>query len=49
MLDGWDDDELLAALGEAMKANPFAGAALGSMVDLTVHRDFLSRSNATYK
>jgi hypothetical protein len=42
-------DKANAALGEAMKANPFAGPALGSMVDLTPHRDFLSRTNATYK
>jgi hypothetical protein len=42
-------DKVNAALAEAIKASPFAGAALGSMVDLTQHRDFLLRGNATYK
>jgi hypothetical protein len=42
-------DKANAALGEALKANPFAGPAFGSMVDLTPHRDFLLRSNVTYK
>jgi hypothetical protein len=42
-------EKVNAALGEAMKANPFAGPALGSMVDLSQHRDYLLRSNVTYK
>jgi hypothetical protein len=42
-------DKADAALGEALKANPLAGPALGSMVDLTPHRDYLVRGNATYK
>jgi hypothetical protein len=42
-------EKVNAALGEAMKTSPFAGPALGSMVDLTVHRDYLMRSNVTYK
>ena len=42
-------DKANAALGEAMKANPFAGPALGSMVDFAPHRDFLLHSNVTYK
>jgi len=42
-------DKVNAALGEAIKGNPFAGPALGAMVDFTVHRDYLLRSNVTYK
>ena len=42
-------DKANAALGAAMKANPMAGPALGSMVDFTVHRDYLTHSNAVYK
>jgi hypothetical protein len=42
-------DKASAAVGEAMKANPFTGPALLSMVDTTPHRDFLLRSNVTYK
>lgn len=42
-------DKANAALGEALKASPLAGPALGSMVDFTAHRDDLSRTNATYK
>jgi hypothetical protein len=32
-----------------MKSNPLGGPAFGSMVDFSVHRDYLARSNATYK
>ena len=42
-------DKANAALGEALKANPMAGPALGSMVDFTVHRDYLTHSNVVYK
>ena len=42
-------DKVSAALTEALKASPFAGPAFGSMVDFSVHRDFLSRTNAVYK
>jgi hypothetical protein len=42
-------DRAIAALGAAMKANPLAGPAFGSMVDFTVHRDYLSHSSAVYK
>ena len=42
-------DKVNAALRERMKANPLGGPAFGSMVDLTPHRDFLARTNATYK
>jgi hypothetical protein len=42
-------DKVNAALRETMKANPLGGPAFGSFVDMSVHRDFLARSNATYK
>jgi hypothetical protein len=42
-------DKATAALTETMKANPMAGPALGSMMDFGPHRDYLLRSNATYK
>jgi hypothetical protein len=42
-------DKANTALGAAMKANPMAGPAFGSMVDFTVHRDYLTHSNAVYK
>ena len=42
-------DKVNAALGQALKANPFAGPAFGAMIDGAEHRDYLSRSNVTYK
>lgn len=42
-------DKVNAALTEVLKANPLDGPAFGSMVDMTVHRDGLARTNATYK
>jgi hypothetical protein len=42
-------DKVNAALREALKANPLGGPAFGSMVDFTAHRDYLARTNATYK
>ena len=42
-------DKVNAALQERLKANPLGGTAFGSMVDYTVHRDELARTNATYK
>ena len=42
-------DKVNAALRERMKSNPLGGPAFGSMVDFSVHRDYLARSNATYK
>ncbi|MFZ3266429.1 MAG: hypothetical protein WA172_20675 [Terriglobales bacterium] len=42
-------DKVNAALREIMKASPLGGAAIGSMVDFTAHRDDLSRTSATYK
>jgi hypothetical protein len=42
-------DTVNAALGEALKSNSFAGPAFGAVTDSEVHRDYLSRSNVTYK
>ncbi len=42
-------DKTNAALRETLKATPLAGPAFGSMVDFAPHRDYLSRTNATYK
>jgi len=42
-------DKVNAALAESLKANSLASPAFNSMVDFTVHRDVLSRTNATYK
>ena len=42
-------DKVNAALGAALKEQPFAGSAIGSMVDFAAHRDQLALTNATYK
>jgi len=42
-------DKVNAALGAAIKTNPFAGPAFSSMMEFTVHRDYLVRTNAVYK
>jgi hypothetical protein len=42
-------DKVNAAIRETLKASPLSGPALGSMVDFATHRDFLARTNATYK
>ena len=42
-------DKVNAALGQALKVNTFAGPAFGAVIDGEVHRDYLSRSNVTYK
>ena len=42
-------DKFNAAVRDIMKSSPLAGPALGSMVDFTPHRDYLSRTNTTYK
>jgi hypothetical protein len=42
-------DKAQAALRETLKANPLNGPAFDSMTDYTGHRDFLARTNATYK
>jgi hypothetical protein len=42
-------DKVNAAIRESLKANPMRGPAFGSMVDFSAHRDYLVRTNATYK
>lgn len=42
-------DKVSAAIPEAQKASPLNGPALSSMVDFKEHRDYLSRTDATYK
>lgn len=42
-------DKVNAARVEALKASPLASPGFGSMVDVSAHRDYLSRTNATYK
>jgi len=42
-------DKVNAALRESLKVNSFAGPAFNSMVDFAPHRDYLSRTDATYK
>jgi hypothetical protein len=42
-------DKVNAALTERTKANPLNGPAFNSLVDFSVHRDQLVRTNATYK
>jgi hypothetical protein len=42
-------DKVQASLRDALKANPLIGSAFDSAVDFKNHRDFLSRSNATWK
>jgi len=42
-------DKFNAAVRDLHKTNPLGGPAIGSMVDYTVHRDYLSSTNATYK
>ena len=42
-------DKVNAALRETLKTNPLTGPAFGSMVDFTAHRDYLLRTNATFK
>lgn len=42
-------DKVTAALQQRLKSNPLGGSAFGSMTDSSAHRDFLSRTTATYK
>jgi len=42
-------DKFNAAVQELGKSSPLTGPAIGSMVDFSQHRDYLSRTNATYK
>jgi hypothetical protein len=42
-------DKVNAAIRAALKDNPLLGPSVDSMVDFTPHRDYLSRSSATFK
>jgi hypothetical protein len=42
-------DKVNTALRDTLKANPLNGPAFGSMTDSGEHRDYLARTNATYK
>jgi hypothetical protein len=42
-------DKVSAAVRDAGKASPLVGPAFGSMVDFKEHRDYLSKTDATYK
>jgi hypothetical protein len=42
-------DKMNAALRDTLKSNPLIGPSFDSMVDFTVHRDYLDRTTATYK
>ncbi len=42
-------DKVNAAVHEALRSHPLDGAAFMSMTDFTAHRDYLSRTNASYK
>jgi len=42
-------DKVSEAVRDAVKANPLGGSAFGSMMDFSQHRDYLVRTNATYK
>jgi hypothetical protein len=42
-------DKVNAALRDALSGNPLIGPTFGSMVDFKAHRDYLMRSNVTYK
>jgi len=42
-------DKVSAAVRDALKASPLNGSAFSSMSDSSEHRDYLVRTNATYK
>jgi hypothetical protein len=42
-------DKVTATIRQALQSNPLSGPAFDSMVDYTAHRDYLSRTDATYK
>lgn len=42
-------DKAIAARQEMQRANPLGGPAFGNLVDFSAHRDFLARTNVTYK
>jgi hypothetical protein len=42
-------DKARQALMQTLQASPLTGQAVGSMMDMSAHRDYLTRTNATYK
>lgn len=42
-------DKVSAALQDSLKSNSLVAPAFDSMVDFSAHRDYLDRTNATYK
>ncbi len=42
-------DKFNAAVSKLHEANPLGGTAIGAMVDFAVHRDYLTRTNASFK
>lgn len=42
-------DKANAAIRERQKENPLSGEAFGSVTESSAHRDYISRTNATYK
>jgi len=42
-------DKVNASLRDSLKANPLISPSFGGMVDFKDHRDYLARTNATYK
>lgn len=42
-------DKVNQGLQQILKASPLDGPAFSSMIDFTAHRDYLSRTNATFK
>jgi hypothetical protein len=42
-------DKVTAAVGEAIKAQPFSGTAFGAITDQSAHRDQLASSDGKYK
>lgn len=42
-------DKAHAALENAIKANPLGSQAIYQLIDVTAHRDYLLRTNASYK
>ena len=42
-------DKVSQGLQQMLKASPLDGPAFGSMIDFTAHRDYLTRTNATFK
>ncbi len=42
-------DKVNQARRDMLKASPLAGTAFGSMIEYSAHRDYLARTNATYK